>query len=107
MTTSRTYLDWNATAPLRPEAREAQRMLAAKGNGAEGIDFDENGTGNLTAAVANSSASNNTARGVRADAQVSGADVLSSSSLTLTNATLANNDYIPSSGSVTIPAKAS
>ena len=27
MTASRTYLDWNATAPLRPEAREA--MLAA------------------------------------------------------------------------------
>ena len=26
-TENRTYLDWNATAPLRPEAREA--MLAA------------------------------------------------------------------------------
>ena len=23
MTTPRTYLDWNATAPLRPEARQA------------------------------------------------------------------------------------
>ena len=37
MTAPRTYLDWNATAPLRPEAREA--MLGALDAGKLGGDL--------------------------------------------------------------------
>jgi hypothetical protein len=58
------------------------------GNGQDGVDFDENGVGNLAGAASRGSASNNTSAGVRADQQVSAGDL---GTLSLIAMALANN----------------
>jgi hypothetical protein len=45
------------------------------GNTQDGVEFDENSAGNLTATVSRGSASSNGSAGVRADQQVSAGDV--------------------------------
>lgn len=59
----------------------------ADGNTGQGIDFDENSTGDLTAPVSRGSSSNNGGAGVRADQQLPGIGSLNLTTMALTGNT--------------------